>query len=283
MARRALIVAVTTVLLPVAMAAAPQGSALAEREAEPTAAAATFDSGRAAYEAGAYEAALRHFSERQVADPKNPALMLNIGSVHYRTEDYDGAENSFTAARERAKESLQAQALYNLGNVAYRQGRLQEAVERFQKALEIDPDDEDAKFNLEFVREEIERRQEAAQQQQQDRHEKQDSGEPTKEAQNDKSPEGNRANEAGNPNDGDGSSDSGRADREGEGPEQTDPNRIDRDADEVGDRGNEEASALDEGAMTAEEAERYLQVLEETRPPDRHRRVTRGRKVEKDW
>ena len=55
-------------------------------------------------------------------------------------------------------QSLEAQALYNLGNAMYRQGKLEEAVEYYKKTLELDPEDEDARKNLEFVREEIKRR-----------------------------------------------------------------------------------------------------------------------------
>jgi tetratricopeptide (TPR) repeat protein len=53
---------------------------------------------------------------------------------------------------------LEEKSLYNIGNCKYRQGMLEEAVEYYKKALDLNPDDQDAKYNLEFVREEIKRR-----------------------------------------------------------------------------------------------------------------------------
>jgi Ca-activated chloride channel family protein len=57
----------------------------------------------------------------------------------------------------------------------YRQGKLAEAVEYYKKALDLDPDDEDAKHNLEFVREEIKRRLNQEKQRQQEQKEQQES------------------------------------------------------------------------------------------------------------
>ena len=53
---------------------------------------------------------------------------------------------------------LEKKSLYNIGNCRYRQGRLEEAVEYYKQALDLDPQDQDAKYNLEFVREEIKKR-----------------------------------------------------------------------------------------------------------------------------
>ena len=146
-----------------------------------------------AYEAGLYEQALSGFVDLQVERPEDPEVALNLGSVHYQMRNYEEADRAFFGATLSTDESLRGEALYNLGNSAFRQGRLEEAVELFKAALEIDPDDEDAKFNLEFVRDEIRRRHEEAQkrqeeqqqqdQQQQQQQEQQEGGEGEQEQQ----------------------------------------------------------------------------------------------------
>lgn len=126
-----------------------------------------------AFEAGAWDQALEGFVDRQVANPGDPALAFNVGDAHYKMRNWAEARRAFSEAALSGDLDLRADALYNLGNVAYREGRLDEAVERYKASLEIDPDDEDAKFNLEFVRDEIRRRHEEAQKRQQQQDQQQ--------------------------------------------------------------------------------------------------------------
>ncbi len=116
-----------------------------------------------AYTANAYEQSLQGFVDQQVERPEDPALALNIASVHYQMKNYEEAETGFRTVALSGEQDLRQQAIYSLGNCAYRRGELQEAVELYKSALDLDPDDEDAKFNLEFVRDEIRRRHEEAQ------------------------------------------------------------------------------------------------------------------------
>jgi tetratricopeptide (TPR) repeat protein len=226
--------------------------------------------------------------------------------------------------------------VYNLGNSAYRQGRLEEAVELYKRALELDPDDRDAKFNLEFVRDEIRRRHEEAknrQQQQQEQsqnpssEEQQEQQEPS-EGENSPSPspsedadqqqapspgedttapqdsdqdglpdsveeQGDNPTDPYNPDsDADGLPD-GAEDQNRNGrvdPFETDPNLADSDGDGVPDGAepdqagaNGQALPQELAELTPEEAERYLQALEEGRPI---RQMPAGgpvRRSEKDW
>ncbi len=289
-----------------------------------------------AYEAGLYEQALSGFVDLQVERPEDPEVALNLGSVHYQMRNYEEADRAFFGATLSTDESLRGEALYNLGNSAFRQGRLEEAVELFKAALEIDPDDEDAKFNLEFVRDEIRRRHEEAQkrqeeqqqqdQQQQHQQEQQEGGEGEQEQQQgeqeqpqqqDQQQDQQQEQSGGQDSDQDGLPD--EVERSGENPTdpenpdtdgdrlpdgaedlnrngqvdegETDPNNPDTDGDGVGD--GEEASEQSQGdsgaegeetaSLTPEEAERYLQALEEGRPLRRH--PTRGsrRRAAKDW
>ena len=47
--------------------------------------------------------------------------------------------------------SIQQKAYYNTGNSLYRTDRMQEAIQVYKKALDLNPRDMDAKFNLELL------------------------------------------------------------------------------------------------------------------------------------
>lgn len=283
-----------------------------------------------AYRAGLYDRALQGFVDMQVDRPDDPELELNLGSVQYQMKDYESAQRAFHAAAGAGDPGVQAQALYNLGNVAYRQGRLDEAIRYYQSVLELNPDDEDAKFNLEFVRDEIRRRHEEAQKRQQEQQQQpqpEESQEQQEEQQGDESqpqrqeqdqqqgsqsPSGRDQDEDGLPDElersGENPTDPADPDSDDDGlkdgeedtnrngrvdPGETDPNRPDTDNDGVGDAEEAQARQQAEGGspppgepqeMTPEQAQRYLQALEEGRPS--HRRPQRGARRArsgKDW
>ena len=50
-----------------------------------------------------------------------------------------------------------------MGNTLYRMNKFNESIDAYKKALKLDPDDMDAKFNLEFVREQIKKKEEQMQ------------------------------------------------------------------------------------------------------------------------
>ena len=106
-----------------------------------------------------YDKALSSFIDAQIESPEDARLKYNISNAHYKTRNYDEAIKSYLDVASTAQDiSLEEKSYYNLGNCLYRQGKLPEAVEYYKKALDLDPEDQDAKYNLEFVREEIKRR-----------------------------------------------------------------------------------------------------------------------------
>jgi len=127
----------------------------------------------AAFASGQYPSALQGFVDQQVQNPSDPQTLMNVGSAQYKMKMMDEAEQTFMQAALTGDEAIRAQALYNLGNVAYQQGKLEDAVSRYQAALEVQPDDADAKYNLEFVRNEIRRRHEEAQKRQEQQDQQQ--------------------------------------------------------------------------------------------------------------
>ncbi|MBR0519131.1 tetratricopeptide repeat protein, partial [bacterium] len=84
-------------------------------------------------------------------------VTFNLGNTYFRQKKYDEAETEYNKIVETGKESLKAQALYNLGNIAYKKGDLKKAEELYKKSLRINPKDKDAKYNLELCKKEQEK------------------------------------------------------------------------------------------------------------------------------
>jgi Ca-activated chloride channel family protein len=140
--------------------------------------------GNALYSEGKYDEALKQYKAAQVESPTDERIMFNLGNAQYKLGWHDEALSEHLMSAQSVDPKIRAQSHYNSGNALYRMGRLEDAVEQYLKALEIDPDDEDAKFNLEFVRQEIRRR---MNEQQQRREQQQKEKEQEKKDSNDQS------------------------------------------------------------------------------------------------
>jgi len=111
--------------------------------------------GNAHFEKGEYEDAMTAYTDAQLNDPHNPALYFNMAGVLYRQRKYDEAMSMYEKAREKADPRLESEALYNGGCTLYRQGKLKESLDMFKQALEKNPEDQDTKYNVEFVEQKI--------------------------------------------------------------------------------------------------------------------------------
>jgi len=132
------------------------------------------------YEAGDYPAAEKEFQKLAEANPLDARLHYNAGAAAYRGRQYEQAVRSFTQALMSSDLTLQQRAFYNLGDSLYRLGeqsdgmnakleKWENAVRQFKGALKLNPQDDDAQHNLEFVSRKIEElKQQQSQQQQQD-------------------------------------------------------------------------------------------------------------------
>ncbi len=118
--------------------------------------------GNTLYEQGVYDRALETYEDAQIDAPESPELLFNIGNVKYRQEDHENAIETYQKSFKTDDVRLEARAYYNTGNAKYRLGEKtgniglwREAIEYYKRAIELDPDDEDAKYNLEFVERKI--------------------------------------------------------------------------------------------------------------------------------
>lgn len=110
------------------------------------------------YKQQKFDESLKKFLDVQVENPENPELKYNIANSYYKMKNYEEAIKNYISAANSGDKELEQKSYYNIGNCLYRQGKLQESIEYYKKSLELNPDDKDAKFNLEFVRNEIKKR-----------------------------------------------------------------------------------------------------------------------------
>lgn len=81
--------------------------------------------------------------------------------ARYKAGDYVGAASQFA-------ERADTRSLYNLGNAMALQGELDSAIDTYEQVLELEPDHEDAKYNLDLVKSLKDQQQEQEQQNQGD-------------------------------------------------------------------------------------------------------------------
>ena len=114
------------------------------------------------FEAGRLEEALRAFSRAEGAFPEAPENDLNIAGVHYRLGEAEGgpvsgeegplaeALRGYQAALGGGADGeVRRDAFYNLANTLFRAGAFREAAAAYGEAIALDPEDREARQNLE--------------------------------------------------------------------------------------------------------------------------------------
>lgn len=118
------------------------------------------EKGNKLYHNGKYTEALDKYKKAQVKDPKNMLIDYNIGCGQYKTSTYQDAVQAFTRIVSSLEDkNLKQKAIYNMGNVLFKSGNLENSIEMYKQALRMNPDDMDAKINLELAQKKLEEQQ----------------------------------------------------------------------------------------------------------------------------
>ncbi|MSQ42124.1 MAG: VWA domain-containing protein [Dehalococcoidia bacterium] len=107
--------------------------------------------GNDAYRAGRYEQALDDYRRADEQASGNPVIAYDTGNALHRLERFEDAAVASAAAASSKDPRLAQDATYALGSHAFRRGALPEARDAFVRVLLRDPDDADARYNLELV------------------------------------------------------------------------------------------------------------------------------------
>ncbi|MBX3167192.1 MAG: tetratricopeptide repeat protein [Candidatus Eremiobacteraeota bacterium] len=101
---------------------------------------------------GKWAEAAALYREALKEQPKSAEATYNLALCLYRQGQFDKAEPIFKKALELAPPgSLKGQAAYNMGNTQFRQKKLKEALESYKVALRWNENDDDARYNIQVV------------------------------------------------------------------------------------------------------------------------------------
>ena len=116
-----------------------------------------------------YDQALEIYNELLLKDPDPQLLNYNAAAAYYKKGDYKKAEELFSKALVTQDTDFEAKTAYNIGNCFFKQSQskennrienaiddLKEALVYYQRSIELNQKDEDARFNYEVTDKKIE-------------------------------------------------------------------------------------------------------------------------------
>ncbi len=105
------------------------------------------------FQQGKFDEAMNEYQDAKVDNPTSPIIDYNIANTLYEKRKFEEALKLYDQVlRNTDDPMLQAKTYYNMGNALYRMNKLPESILAYQEALKLNPGDEDAKYNLEYVR-----------------------------------------------------------------------------------------------------------------------------------
>ena len=142
-------------------------------------------SGLEEFNSGDFSKAGAVFEDKLQAQPGSRELQFNAGAAAYKSGDLENAATYFTEALLSSNPKLREAAAYNLANTLVRKGEAaaepeakktnwKNAIEQYDEALQLNPDNNFAKENRELVKKLIEDLEKQQQQQEQKQDQKQD-------------------------------------------------------------------------------------------------------------
>ena len=106
--------------------------------------------GNGLYARGKYDEALSNYQMAEVLEPDATSIHYNLGNAMHRLGRYQEAVRELELVMIDKKPARRAYAMYNIGNTAFKAGQLDAAIKAYTASLVINPNDKQAKQNLEF-------------------------------------------------------------------------------------------------------------------------------------
>ena len=105
------------------------------------------------YNGGNYEQAIENYRKALEIRPNNAKAQFNLGDVYYAKQSYDTAYAEFQKVLELSPDAkLKSDAVYNMGNCLLAQNKYYDAFNIYKVSLKLNPENENALYNLEYCR-----------------------------------------------------------------------------------------------------------------------------------
>lgn len=114
----------------------------------------SIEQGNADYALKKYDEAIQHYETalKNDANKQFPQAHFNLGNAYFQLGNFSEAEREYQLFIESTSEkNLQSAAYYNTGNCYLSQKNYVESVAAYRKALQLNPKNEDARYNLSYV------------------------------------------------------------------------------------------------------------------------------------
>ena len=126
---------------------------------------------KAAYVKGDYKVAIDKY--KYLVDSlgvKEEEVMLNLANAYFNSKDTTNAPTAYLPLTQSTNTKIKSIAQQQLGVMANRNGKFEEALNYFKQALKTAPDNEDARYNYEMVKKKIEEEKKKQEQQNKDQN-----------------------------------------------------------------------------------------------------------------
>ena len=110
--------------------------------------------GNKEYKKKNYSSAIEYYRKAEAYagnDNERAVLDFNIGDAEYAMGNYESAAEHYSRSAKQGDADLAKKSWFNMGNAYLKNGKKKEAAESYAKALEIDPEYEKARKNLEYL------------------------------------------------------------------------------------------------------------------------------------
>ncbi|MBR9978989.1 MAG: tetratricopeptide repeat protein [Bacteroidetes bacterium] len=258
---------------------------------------ATVNKGNEFYHSGQYDEARNEYLQAGDTAPDRPESFFNAGNAAYRNDDIKAALELYEQAGVRVKDrEMLSRTLYNAGNTFLhaaetgaenpllkeaageqagdlRQEGYKQAIEMYKKTLKLNPQDDDARYNLTYARKKLEelqnedqdqKKDDQDQQQQQQQDKEKDQEQKDKDKQDDQQKQDQQDQQQ-------------QEQQQQQGQDQKEKGRQDE---------QEQAQPQKEPSISKQQAEQILRALQrEEKELQRKKRQQQGRRVEveRDW
>ena len=213
------------------------------------------DQGLEHYNNQKFDDAKKYYEALIVGNESIPEAHFGKGAASYQLGEFDSARDSFDKSLKSSDDLVKSKAYYNLGNTFYKNNKKDEAIKYYRKALELNPNDKEAKFNYELLKYHPDPPKEDNQEQEDQDQQDQDQ------------------------------QDQDQQDQEQEDQEQEDQEQEDQEQEDQEQEGQEEQMSEDEKSQDLKQAESILDALKQDDQIMQKKQIARSKskKLAKDW